>query len=252
MHSVEALDYQRAFLDRFLKMQPQAMTDIAPVHLETRLTRENYRTRKESAWPPAGTQFTPVYLDAETLSLSFEKPAVESETSYASTEGETVDFKITFEQETEITGPMALYLTAATDIGQEMDIFVGIRKFNTAGEEELFYNFLYRNEIASRGWLRASHRSLDEQRSQPWRPWLAFDETLPVHAGERMQLAIEILPNSILFEAGSSLVLTVRGQDIIENRNSQHKELMNSGRHIIFTGGDNESYLLLPMQTVDT
>jgi predicted acyl esterase len=247
-HSLEALDYQRAFLDRYLKMQADAMADVAPVHLETRLTREDYRSRKESAWPPSDTQFVPYHLDAASLSLSTEKPASDTEASYASTEGEALNFKITFERDTEITGPMALYLSAATDSGNEMDIFVGIRKFNAVGEEELFYNFLYRNEIASRGWLRASHRSLDAQRSQPGRPWLAFDEVRPVVPGERMDLAIEILPNSILFEAGSSLVLTVRGQDIVENRNSQHKELMNAGRHIIYTGGDKESYLLLPVQ----
>ena len=63
------------------------------------------------------------------------------------------------------------------------------------------------------GWLRASHRKLDPQRTLPYRPWHTHDEEWPLTPGEPVELDIEIWPTSIVVPPGYRIALTVRGKD---------------------------------------
>ena len=69
----------------------------------------------------------------------------------------------------------------------------------------------------------------------------------PVAVGEVIELNVEILPSSTLFEAGSSLVLELRGRDVTELPNFQHHRIFNCGKHTLFTGGEFPSRLLVPL-----
>ena len=63
------------------------------------------------------------------------------------------------------------------------------------------------------GWLRASHRKLDPDRSLPYRPWHTHDEEWPLKPGEPVELDIEIWPTSIVVPPGYQLALNIRGSD---------------------------------------
>jgi predicted acyl esterase len=63
------------------------------------------------------------------------------------------------------------------------------------------------------GWLRASHRKLDAELSQPYRPWHTHDEERPLNPGEPVEIDVEIWPTSIVVPPGYTLALTVRGKD---------------------------------------
>jgi hypothetical protein len=63
------------------------------------------------------------------------------------------------------------------------------------------------------GWLRASHRKLDFDKSEPYRPWHPHDEEWPLTPGEPIELDIEIWPTSIVVPPGYRLALTVLGRD---------------------------------------
>jgi predicted acyl esterase len=65
----------------------------------------------------------------------------------------------------------------------------------------------------SLGWLRASHRKLDEVLSKPYMPYHTHDEYQPLAPGEVYDLNIEILPTSIVIPKGYRLALSVRGKD---------------------------------------
>ena len=65
--------------------------------------------------------------------------------------------------------------------------------------------------------------------------------------GEILELNVEILPSSTLFEAGSSLVLELRGRDIIDLPNFQHHRIFNCGNHTLYTGPRHPSRLLVPL-----
>jgi predicted acyl esterase len=68
-----------------------------------------------------------------------------------------------------------------------------------------------------------------------------------VVCGEIIELNVEILPSSTFFEAGSSMILDLRGRDITELPNFQHHRIFNCGSHTLYTGPDHLSRLLVPM-----
>jgi hypothetical protein len=65
----------------------------------------------------------------------------------------------------------------------------------------------------AQGWLRASHRKLDEAQSEPYRPFHSHDEKQPLNPGEPVELDVEIWPTSIVVPAGHRIALSVRGRD---------------------------------------
>ena len=65
--------------------------------------------------------------------------------------------------------------------------------------------------FVQQGWLRASHRALDQERSTPTRPFHTHQlaDVAPLRPGEPTPLRIEVLPFGHVFRAGSSLRLWV-------------------------------------------
>jgi len=58
---------------------------------------------------------------------------------------------------------------------------------------------------------------------------------------------IEIWPSATLFEAGSTLQLTIQGHDAARYPAFRHRKLVNRGWHTIFTGGPYDSCLAVPL-----
>jgi predicted acyl esterase len=247
-HSREASDYQRAFYDRFLKGDRHAMDAKPRVRLEVRRDLTHYEVRGEDAWPPSAASVTPLWLDAATGRLTWQQPATEASAQYVSRNADFLHYTMRFDTDTEISGPMALTLWMSTDAGEDMDVFVGMRKFDQKGNEVHFEaRENDRCGIVAVGWLRASHRKIDPQRSTALQPYHSHDEYLQVTPDEVIALDIEILPSSTLFEAGSTLVLTIGGRDVWGNRMCQHRALRNDGHHVIYTGGRYPSRLRAPI-----
>jgi predicted acyl esterase len=63
------------------------------------------------------------------------------------------------------------------------------------------------------GWLRASHRKLDPDKSLPYRPWHSHDEEWLLQPGQVVELDVELWPTSIVIPPGYQLALSVRGKD---------------------------------------
>jgi predicted acyl esterase len=90
-----------------------------------------------------------------------------------------------FDADTELTGYMKLRLWISCDANDDLDLFVGIRKFDRRGVELHFPDFNHiEHGLVARGWQRASHRELDEKRSTPYQPWLKHQRTLKLKPGE--------------------------------------------------------------------
>jgi predicted acyl esterase len=68
----------------------------------------------------------------------------------------------------------------------------------------------------SRGWLKASHRAIDEAKSKPGRPWhpLTREAQQPVEPGVVNEYAIEILSTANLFKAGHRICVDVMSMDV--------------------------------------
>ncbi|HFI0688481.1 TPA: CocE/NonD family hydrolase C-terminal non-catalytic domain-containing protein [Streptococcus suis] len=63
------------------------------------------------------------------------------------------------------------------------------------------------------GWLRASHRKLDTEKSLPYRPYHTHDELQPLKEGEKVQMDVEIWPTSVILPKGYRLGVNIGGRD---------------------------------------
>ena len=70
----------------------------------------------------------------------------------------------------------------------------------------------------TRGWLKASYRVTDPERSEPGRPWhyLTRDKIQRVIPGEINEYQIEILSTCNLFKAGHRICLEITSLDLAE------------------------------------
>jgi hypothetical protein len=223
------------------------------VRLEVRECFYEGDVRAEQEWPLARTQYRPLYLDGPSGRLVPKALSKEGAVSYATVAPESeASFTITFDEDTELTGHTKARLWLSSDAGDDMDVFVALQKLDRRGDQVHFPDFNHSEDgrVAS-GWLRVSHRELDEQRSTPQQPWHAHQRQLKITPGEIVMAEVEILASSTVFRAGESLRLIVRGSEIAPLgqgwRSYGHTELVNEGVHTIHTGGPYDSHLLVPV-----
>ena len=244
-YSPEALAAQESFLNRHLKAAGAATANPLPVRAELLQDRERFIEIKAAAWPLPQSEFTELYLGDDGR-LDIQAPSVAAEISWRSDSGDQIVLRHRFSRNEALCGPMQAILYLQIDAGEDADLFLGLYKEDPSGARVPVFNFLKRDELMAHGWIRASHRSLDAQRSRPWRPVLSHKAPAPIQPGEVYRLDIEILPCGMAFEAGSNLCLVISGRDIISNPNCQHKVLRNQGRHRIHTGGEHASRIIVP------
>lgn len=208
------LDLQRRFFDRFLKGDRTSWADQPPILLQIRHAEGSFTPRAESQWPLARTRWTRYRIDLANQLLvgSDTSPAGEATLSYeAMGEGVTF-FTEPLSQETEITGPLAarLHVSSATT---DADLFLIVRAYTPEGQEITFPGAVDPHTPIAQGWLRASHREIDEERSLPHRPYHRHVRRLPLTPGEVVQLDIEIQPTCLVLPKGYRLALTILGRD---------------------------------------
>ena len=184
------------------------------------------------------------------------EPGEAATLSYDPTKGERLTFDHRFKEATDLVGHMALRLWVSADAGEDMDIFVAVQKLDANGDVVPFaYYAQFEDGPVALGWLRVSHRELDEAESRPYMPVLAHRREQKLTAGEIVPVDIEIWPSGTAFAAGEGLRLVVQGRDIYDYPKpsvyARHEDLVNRGRHLIATGSGRESYLLVPVTGPD-
>jgi predicted acyl esterase len=255
MYTPESTRRQIAFFDRFLKGEPNEVDGWPKVRLEVRERIDVGLERAEEAWPLARTEYTTLFLDAAGGSLALQPVSAESSISYDATASEPkAIFSRTFETETELTGYFKLKLWVEAEGADDMDLFAAVQKLDAAGELVNFYYITrFRFGHAAHGWLRVSHRELDQERSQPHQPVHPHLREERLKPGEIVPVEIEIWPSSTLFRAGEQIRLVVMGTDPFPPSDlpgvgiTRHPETRNAGKHIIHTGGRFDSQLLIPV-----
>jgi predicted acyl esterase len=202
---------QRRFFGHFLKGEDTGWTRQPRVELKIRHPGEKFVVRPENEWPVERTRWTRFYLNPGRMSLDRSEPGVSKKLTYE-THGEGLLFELTLPESMEITGPAAAKLWLSSDTA-DADVFLALRLFSPDGAEVTFHGSNDPRTPVALGWLRASHRKLDPQKSLPYRPWHTHDEIQKLVPGEAVELDIEIWPTCIVIPAGYRLALAVRGKD---------------------------------------
>jgi len=243
----QMVDLQRKFFNRYLKGIDNEVKYWPRVILEVRERYYLGNFRAENEWPLARTQYKKLFLDADgTLKENLSDE--ENSLSYDAETGK-LTFDYNFARETELTGYMKLKLWVEAKGSDDMDLFVGIEKYDRDGEFVRFPHtvMMYDYAPVALGWLRVSHRELDERASTIYQPVHLHQRELKLRPGEIVSVEIEIWPTSILFRDGERLRLVIQGHDILTYKSFGHTDLVNKGTHIIYVGGKFDSHLLLPV-----
>jgi predicted acyl esterase len=123
-------------------------------------------------------------------------------------------------EDIEVTGPLSLHFWA--EIDQEDTNWIIVIKdvgpdvsVQTAREGEMERPNVYEREV-TRGWLKASHRAVDESKSLPGQPYHPFTKSAqkPVKPGEICRYDVEIAPTSNVFKRDHRICVEITALDV--------------------------------------
>jgi uncharacterized protein len=234
--------------DHWLRGAENGIMDEPPIKLHVR----GRGWRQEREWPLAGTEWTELHLrrlgglarEPEPVSGCpdvFVQPPVEVQPQVA-----TCDYRTEpLNEPTEIVGPAALTLYAAID-SDDSNWMASLLEVAPDGREvEL-----------TRGFLKASHREVDESQSEPWLPFHPHQAREPVEPGRIYEYRIELSPLANVFPVGARIKLSLscldhamwppRDLELGADHQPSHVCRKATVAHTIFHDADNLSRLLLP------
>ena len=161
-----------------------------------------------------------------------------------------------------IAGPSALHLYAAIDktdtnwIVSLKDVGPDVSVHTVREGERTVPTNLPEREL-TRGWLKASHRAVDETRSLPGRPWhpLTREAQQLVPPGEVVEYQIEILATANTFLKGHRIAIDIMSLDLPTGvggaTNAEyvpyHVCSSETVVHRVFHDPERPSHLLLPV-----
>ena len=264
----QGMAIQKRFLDHFLKDMDNGWEKEPLVRLNLRraFNDSDFEVRKEQSWPLSGTDWTRAYFSAAQSTLEWSKPQVAASLKFDALQQPITLLSPPLETETEITGPLAAKIFASSSTS-DMDLFVTLQAFSPDGREVDFQGTIDPHTPLAQGWLRASHRKLNIERSLPYRPFHSHDELQPLNPGQVYELDIEIWPTNVILPPGFHLGLQISGKDFErpppENPNEawvsrgsgpwlhtnpkDRPAAIFAGKTTVYSGGDTASYLLLPI-----
>ena len=105
------------------------------------------------------------------------------------------------DKEVEITGLIAARLFVSSETA-DADLFLALRLVDPDGKELLFIGTNDPRVCIGLGWLRASQRKLDAEKSLPYRPYHTHDEVWPVVPGDPGGLPDAKTPNDLSRRTG--------------------------------------------------
>jgi uncharacterized protein len=260
---------QKKFFGHFLKGEDTGWSEQPKVLLQVRHPGEKFVERHENEWPIARTQWTKFYLDSSDMTLS-QDPVSESASITYEGFGDGVTFVTPpLAEPTEVTGPIAAKLFVSSET-EDADLFLVVRVFGPDLKEIVFQGALDPHTPIAQGWLRVSHRKLDEKLTLPYRPYHTHDEIQKLTPGEIYEVDVEVWPTCIVVPPGYRIALSVRGKDYeypggpgegLETLGQKwtgcavftHTDPRDrpaeifSGKVTLHTGQDHQSFVLLPI-----
>ena len=262
-------DLQKRFFDCFLKGDDAGWKNQPTVSLNVRHQGEKFVLRGEDDWPIPRTKWTKFYLEPKGQLLAEIPASQETAISYSATGDGLTFISNPLEEETEFCGPIAAKIWVSSDT-KDADIFLVLRVFRADLKEVVFHGALDPHTPVASGWLRASHRRIDTERSEEWAPFHSHNVEELLEPGQVYELDIEIHASGMVIPKGYRFALSIRGRDYVypgepdaglSNMKNQftgvgpflHDDLDNRPAEIfennvtVHIGPDRAGYLLLPI-----
>jgi uncharacterized protein len=231
--------------DHWLKGIQNGAMEEAPVRI---FVKGINQWRDEQEWPLKRTKYVKYFL-RERGGLSTQPPLPHERPSRFRNElwqapGKTSPC-LTYttdpvEVDTEFTGPIGFHFWASLS-AEDANWFVQVRDVAPGGAAS----------IVSKGWLKASHRELDEKKSTPERPYHKHLRRLETKPGEVYPYSIDIRDTSYVFLKGHRIQLLIKGQDSPWEDFAiwYHVSNATETEHTILNDSQHPSHLLMPSIT---
>ncbi|MBI4969052.1 MAG: CocE/NonD family hydrolase [Rhodospirillales bacterium] len=229
--------------DHWLKGNDTGVLDEAPVRY---FVKGVNLWQNSACWPPAGIAYQPFYLHEQgglstTPPIPHERPSRFRNEPWQPPGKMSNSLTFTTAPMAEamaIAGPLALHFWASLS-SDDANWFIQVRDVAPNGTAS----------IVSKGWLKASHRELDPNRSTPERPYHKHERRLETRPGEIYPYQIDIRDCAHAFRPGHRMQVLVKGQDSPWEDFAiwYHVNNMIETEHTIYHDSRCPSHLLVPL-----
>jgi uncharacterized protein len=231
--------------DHWLKGKDTGMMEEPQVKMYV-TGAEKYRYEKD--WPLPGIDYSRVYL-RRWEGLSFEPEYYQSEPDaylqqplHVSSKRDQVKYiSPALPADLEVVGQAALNIYASID-QDDTNWMVKLLDVAPGGAESR----------VNKGCLKASHRTIDPQKSKPWRPFHPHLKAEPIKPGEINEYNIEIGNLTHVFKAGHRIKLVIESMDSPRDPENQihyhpHLNISRTTLHKVYRNRQYQSHLVLPV-----
>lgn len=229
------------WFDYWLKGNDTGIMKEAPLKFFIPGTGE-WKEAKE--FPLPETRWTPFYLHERGLLSEHEPWENEGSTTIFDSpwRSDSLDFySPRFVENTEVLGYLALNLFASSTDTEAL-WFITMNEVD-ANEK---------THLLTRGWLRGTHREIDQMLSKPWLPYHPHSKSEPLEPNKIYEFKIGLIPTCRLFKVGTRMHLRVRCSDPFvdnpaESNVTGHLIRQKPSRVTVYHNEDYPSNLLLPI-----
>jgi predicted acyl esterase len=226
--------------DQWLKCMDTGIMEGPPIQL---YIQGEDCWRGENEWPLARAEWRRFYLGgpsgglegklAESSGSGGERSYVNAPMSklYRYGEPRLIYRSEPVEAPLEITGPLSLHLVARSS-AEDTDWLLTFSDEAPDGSVRTL----------TAGWLRASHRELDQEQSKPGRPWHPHTQQVPLTPGQEEVFDIGLVPTCNVFQPGHRLRLEISSCASAEDRTNYHDTLLIRAENTVLEGREG-SYL---------
>ena len=200
--------------------------------------------KETTEWPLPETLWTPFYLHEENLLSEHEHWPNEGHDSFEDSpwkRGYLEYYSPQLVENMEVIGPIVLNLFASTT---DTDIFwiISLREVDKEGNER---------EL-TKGWLKGSHREIDEEKSLRWQPHHPHAKEDLLEPNRIYEFNIPIIPTGNFFKTGSRIAIKISCADdppkhSLEALGGGHILRQSPSRIAVYHNADYPSQVLLPI-----
>ncbi|MDR0874939.1 MAG: CocE/NonD family hydrolase [Clostridiales Family XIII bacterium] len=203
--------------------------------------------REEADFPIPGTDYRKLYLNGADDTLSYAKPEAEVKASYevgANKDGQ-IQFRIRFDEDTNLCGYFKAHLFVSTDSGNDMDLFAYVTKEDSLGVAN-YPLMLGVDYMGAEARLRVSHRKIINAELHDWQHEHKTEEL--IEPEQIVEIETIFWPTGVVYRKGEILVLTISARELqMFEFPTPRLPTRNEGTHTIYTGGKYDSYITIPV-----